>query len=160
VAPSEDRPVWLSGAILTLLNKLVFPVLWLGGGSGFLFWVYLRNGRIAIEPGFRLIVGFALLATVFLVWFAARLYRVGYAGSDLVVSDYFREARIPFDQIEAVEPVWWYRRRMVRIIFRQETLFGDTIYYLPKWGPLRGLFTAPEEELRDLISAARRSGLQ
>jgi hypothetical protein len=28
-APTEAHTVWLSGAILTFLNKLVFPVAWL-----------------------------------------------------------------------------------------------------------------------------------
>jgi hypothetical protein len=69
------------------------------------------------------------------------------------VANYWREARIAFEDVEAVEPVWWYRGRMVRIRFRRETPFGDTVYYLPKWGPIRCLFAAPDEELREILAS-------
>ncbi len=41
---------------------------------------------------------------------------------------------------------------MVRIRFRQQTPFGYTVYYLPKWGPLRCLYSAGYEELRRVLS--------
>jgi hypothetical protein len=28
------------------------------------------------------------------------------------------------------------------------------VYYLPKWGPLRGLFSKPEEELRRVLASS------
>ncbi|HYM11547.1 MAG TPA: hypothetical protein VEU62_12490 [Bryobacterales bacterium] len=148
---SPGHTIWLSGAVLTLLNKLVFPIVWVAAVGGALLWVFIQTGRISIQPGFRFICAFALLATAFAVWMTARLQRVGYCGRELIVANYWREARIPFEHVEAVEPVWWYRGRMVRIRFRERTPFGFTVYYLPKWGPLRCLFAAPDRELRDLI---------
>lgn len=145
--------MWLSGEILTVLNKLVFPIVWLAAVAGFPLWVLLETGRLSIAPSFRLFVAVVLIATGFLLWQAAHLQRVGYWGRELIVANYWREARIPFEQVAAVEPVWWYRRRMVRIRFSRQTPFGSTVYYLPKWGPIRCLFASPEEELRRLLAS-------
>ena len=38
----------LTGAILTVLNKLIFPILWFGVIGGLLIWVYLTAGPISI----------------------------------------------------------------------------------------------------------------
>jgi hypothetical protein len=149
---SEDHPVWLSGAVLTLLNKLIFPILWLALLVAILLWVFLKTGRISIANDFRILAALVLIATVFMLWLTLRLQRVGYCGRELIVANYWRQARIPFEHVEAVEPVWWYRGRMVRIRFRRQTPFGYTVYYLPKWGPLRCLCAAPDEELRTILS--------
>lgn len=154
--PSEPNEkaqpaVWLSGAVLTLLNKLVFPAVWLAFLGGIVLGTLLKFGRISIASDFRFFIAVVLLATGFMLWMSARLERVGYAGRELIVSNYYREIRIRFDQIEAVEPVWWYRP-MVRIRFRSDTAFGQVVYYLPKWGFLRRFGRAPEKELQDLIA--------
>ncbi len=149
---SQERTVWLSGEIVTLLNKLVFPVIWLALIVGFPLAVLMKNGHLVIASDFRFLVVIFLIGTVLMVWFSMRLQRVGYAGRDLIVSSYWREARIPFDQVDAIEPVWWYRRRLVRIRLRSESPFGQIIYYLPKWGFVRCLWSSPDKELRDLIS--------
>ncbi len=143
--------VWLSGEILTFLNKLAFPAIWLTFLVGAPAWILLKTGGISISSDFRLFAAVILVATIFVLWMSARLKRVGYAARNLIVSNYQREIRVPFDLIEAVEPVWWYRRRMVRVRFRTDTEFGQVIYYLPKWGFLRCFLRAPEKELRDLI---------
>jgi hypothetical protein len=147
----ESGVTWLSGSILTFLNKLVFPIVWFGAIGGLLAWTYLKAGRISIASDFRFIAGFVVVASAFLLWMTVRLQRVGYCGRKLIVGNYWRETEIPFEQVEAVEPVWWYKNRMVRIRFRRQTPFGYTVYYLGKWGPLRAMFSSPEEELRDIV---------
>lgn len=149
---SQGQIVWLSGEITTFLNKLVFPVIWLGLISVVLVAAIVRTGHISMASDLRLLVVVVFIATVFMLWFSMRLQRVGYSGRELVISNYWREARIPFDQVEAVEPVWWYRRRMVRIRFRSESPFGLVIYYLPKWAVIRCLWSSPDKELRALLS--------
>lgn len=148
----EARTIWLSGAIQTFLSKVVMPTLWMAILIGAPVWVYTTMGRISIRSDFQVIVWFVLIATVPLTWFTVHLQLVGYSGRELVVANYWREARISFQQIEAVEPVWWYRGRLVRIRFDGRTPFGSTVYYMPKWGPLRAMFSAPEEELRRVIA--------
>jgi hypothetical protein len=147
----SSQPVWLSGAILTFLNKVVFPTLWLTVLAWVVIWAVVTDGKIAISRGFGFIVIFVLFSTVFLLWMTVHLQLVGYCGRELVIANYWREARIPFDQVAAVEPVWWYRGRLVRIRFHRPTPFGAFVYYLPKWGPLRAMFSKPEEELRRLL---------
>jgi hypothetical protein len=151
-AQAETRPVWLSGAILTLLNKLIFPVAWLACLVGIPLWVLATVGRISIAGGFEFIVWFALIATVPLTWVTVHLQLVGYRGQELVVASYWREARIPFEHVEAVEKVWWYRGRLVRIRFNRRTPFGSIVYYMPKWGSFRAMFSSPEEELRRIVA--------
>jgi len=144
--------VWLSGEVVTFLNKPLFPALWLGGLAGLVLAVLIRNGHISIAPGFRLFALLIIAATVFMLWISAHTQRVGYAGTLLVVANYWREARIPFKDVEAVESVWWYRGRMVRVRFSSATPFGTTVYYIPKWGGLRAMCSSPEEELRTILS--------
>jgi hypothetical protein len=150
-AQAPGQPVWLSGAVLTLLNKVVFPVLWLAFVAGVPLWVFVTYGRIRIAGGSKFIVVFVLVSTIVLLGMAARLQRVGYCGRELVIANYWREARVPFDQVAAVESVWWFRSRLVRIRFKGSTPFGSCVYYLPKWGMLLALFTKPEEALRQLL---------
>ncbi|MBI3693975.1 MAG: hypothetical protein HY238_03925 [Acidobacteria bacterium] len=137
---------------MTLLNKLVFLIVWLAFLAGVPLWVFTSTGHLSVRSDFRFIFAFALIATVLVLWLTARLQRVGYCGRELIVANYWRQARIPFDQVEAAEPVWWYRGRMVRIRFRFRTPFGYTVYYLPKWGPIRCLFARPDRELREILS--------
>ena len=149
---STERTVWLSGEFVTLFNKLLFPVVWVALISGVLLSVFVRTGHISIASNSGFLVGLVLLGTAFMVWFSLRLQRVGYAGRELVISSYWREVRISFDEVEAVEPVWWYRGRLVRILLRSQSPLGQVVYYLPKWGFIRCLWASPDQELRELIS--------
>ncbi len=154
-APAAEPAVWLSGAVLTLLNKLILPALWLAVVVGLPASVLATAGRISVAPGFRFIVAFALGATVLLGWFTVHLQSVGYRGRELLVKNYWKQAAIPFEHVEAVEPVWWYRGRVVRVRFRQETPFGSVVYYMPKWGPMRAMFESPEKELQEVMENRR-----
>jgi len=145
--------VWLSGSVLTFLNKLVFPVIWFAVLIGVPTWVYVTMGRISIRSDFEFIVWFFLIATVPLTWITVHLQLVGYQGGELVVANYWREARIPFQNVAAVERVWWYRGRLVRIHFHSSTPFGTVVYYVPKWGALRAMFSSPEQELKKILAA-------
>ncbi len=158
-ANSEPQTTWLSGIVVTFLNKLVLPVLWFAFVAGVPLWVYITVGRISVRSDFQFVVWFALIASVPLTWFTVHLQLVGYCGKELVVGNYWREARIPFDLVDSVDSPWWYRRRMVRIRFCGDTPFGRTVYYLPKWGFARALMRRPEEELQAVIDEARMSAL-
>jgi hypothetical protein len=144
-----ERTTWLSGEVVTFLNKYAFPATWVAMIS---MAVFVTNGHVVVAPEFRFVAVAIVLGSAFMLWFSLRLQRVGYAGRELVVSNYWRQERIPFTQVAAVESVWWYRRRLVRIRLRSESPFGLVIYYLPKWGFVRYLWSSPEKELRDLIS--------
>jgi hypothetical protein len=151
-ASADAGTVWLSGAILTFLSKLVMPVLWLAVLIGLPVWVLITTGRISIAPGFRFIVGSLLIATVPLAWVTVHLQLLGYRGRELVVANYWRDAAIPFEYVDAVEPVWWYRGRLVRVRFNRQTPFGSMVYYMPRWGPFRAIWSSPEQELRRILA--------
>ena len=127
------------------------PTLGVGALFGVPIWVYATMGRISIRSDFQFIVGFVLIATVPLAWLTVHLQLVGYRGRELVVANYWREARVPFEHVAAVESVWWYKGRMVRIRFNRRTPFGSVVYYMPKWGAFRALYSAPEEQLRSIV---------
>jgi hypothetical protein len=96
-----------------------------------------------------------VLVTALIFWLSLRIQRVGYSGRDLIVSNYWRRERIPFQQVESVEPVWWYYRRMVRVRLRSSTSFGHVVYYIPKWAAFKFLWVAPEKELQELLAAGQ-----
>jgi hypothetical protein len=150
-APAQ--PVtWLSGEFVTFVNK-IGPVLWLASVTAGLTGIYLATGGISIDATFRPLIAVFLLATVFICWLSVRIQRVGYSGRELIIANYSRRERIPFDQVEAVQPVWWYYRRMVRIRLRTRSSFGDVVYYIPKWAAIRCLWVAPEKELQELLDS-------
>ena len=149
---SYEPIIWLSGEVTTPLNKLVFPLLWLALITQLPFHLLVETWHTAMANDFRLLGALILIATVWMLWFSMRLHRVGYAGRELVVSNYLREARIPFEQVISVGSVWWYRRRLVRVELRSDAPIGPVIYYMPRWAMFRALWRAPEKDLRDLIS--------
>jgi hypothetical protein len=151
-AREPSQPItWLSGEIVTFFNK-IGPVVWAALVVGGLSGVFLKTGRIYVAPAFSLLMAFVVLATVLIFWLSFRIQRVGWAGYDLIVSNYIRQERIPFDRVEAVDPVWWYYRRMVRIRLHSDTSFGRVVYYIPKWAALKCFWVPPEKELRELLA--------
>ena len=154
---TDANTVWLSGVITTFMSKVVMPTLSLGVLIGVPAWVYVTMGRLSIRSDFQFIVWFALLATAPLAWLTVHLQLIGYRGRELVVANYWREAGVPFEHIAAVEPVWWYKGRLVRTRFNRRTPFGSVVYYMPKWGAFRVLYSAPEEQLRNIVFT--RTGL-
>ena len=96
-AIAAAHTTWLSGAVLTFVNKLIMPVLWFAVLVGVPIWVYITMGRISIRSDFQFIVWFVLIVTVPLTWVTVHLQLVGYQDRELVSSaNYWREARIPF----------------------------------------------------------------
>ena len=155
MTPSINGPqtVWLSGPIMTFLNKIVFPAIWAILLAGIPVFTYTLTGRFSVGSDFRFIGLFVILSVLPLGWLTAHLQNVGYRGRELVIKNYWREEAIRFEDIEAVEPVWWYRGRLVRVRLRRETQFGNLVYYMPKWAPLKTMFSHPERELREIIGS-------
>ena len=147
-----DDVRWLSGAIVTPLNMYVFPYLWYSVLLGAVAYYTFKTGHLPDLGKLGFYAVWLLGVTVFVIWMSSRTKRVGIAGGQLVVSNYFREVQIPFRQVAAVEGVWWYWRRLVRIRFGPPSEFGETIYYIPKWAPLRALYSNPADELRRIVS--------
>ena len=70
--------------------------------------------------------------SAFILWACGRLKRVRVDDSGLLVSNYLKEVRIPFDDIRAVTENRWLNIHPVTIIFRRCTPFGDHIVFMPR----------------------------
>jgi len=150
--PAAEPTIWLSGEIVTPAQQSGLSAALDRRPVGLLGWVFLNTGRIAIASGFRLLAAFVVAATVFLLWFTARLQRVGYSGRELVRRQLLARGAYP------VRTGGVGRARMVGTgapgarPVRHPHAVRPGVYYLPKWGPLRLLLTPPDEELRGIIS--------
>src|SRR5580704_9965985 len=91
-ATTAPQTTWLSGRVLTFVNKLVLPVIWFVALAGVPIWVYFTKGRISVRSDFRFLVWFALIVTVPLTWVTVHLQLVGYHGRELVVANFWSEA--------------------------------------------------------------------
>jgi len=155
-ASSRDGSTrWLSGAIVTPLNMYIFPFLWYALLLAALVYYTLHSGHFPDIRKLGLFGIWILAVTAFVAWVSSRTRRVGIEGGRLVVSTYFREVRVPFNHIGAVELVWWYWRRLVRVEFTGPNGFSETVYYIPPWAGIRALYSDPARELRSLISQYR-----
>jgi hypothetical protein len=121
----------------TFLAKFVSPVLWISffGLGTVLFWLgYLRDKNNASPPPemkFVMLVMWFVGSASFL-WAYAGLKRVRIDGQHLLVSNYFREIRIPFSAVTDVSQNLWLNYRPVTIYFREATEFGDRATFMPK----------------------------
>jgi len=147
----EPRVRWLCGAIVTPLNMFVFPALWYSALLAVLIYSWVLSGRLPDVRKLGFVGVFVLAITAFITIVSARTKRIGVVDGQLVVSNYWRTVYVPFRQVEAVELVWWYWRRLVRVRFRSSTAFGEVVYYLPPWAAITCFFADPAENLRDLM---------
>lgn len=149
----SESTVWLSGEVATLANKLIIPTVWVAILAGVLLSVFVNISQLAMTRQFSVFALLGITFTGFMIWMSTRIQRVGYADGELIIASYLRDVRVPFRQVEAIEPVWWLRTRMVRIRFSEPNRFGRVVYYMPKW-TLGVSVTTPEQELRDVLMQA------
>ncbi|HEX2077971.1 MAG TPA: hypothetical protein VHG08_09685 [Longimicrobium sp.] len=141
-------PVSLSSE-LTPLFKFGFPVLF-GIVAGLMtFLVPAGEG----DPGAAGRVLLWLGMIVLLLWACGGLMAVRQEGTDLVISNYRREHRVPASQIERVRRF----AGMVVIRFRQPTPFGRSIRFVPEASLLDvlGLGWMDDEPVKHLRELAR-----
>src|ERR1700722_20169335 len=74
----------------------------------------------------------AVLLTVGLLWLGTRVKAVKADDEALYVSNFRREARIPFGEIESVAVEGWSTSQVVAVTFRADTAFGRQIVFMPK----------------------------
>jgi hypothetical protein len=103
----------------------------------------------AIWPLF-LPFGLAVCASIY--WYCGRLKKVAIDSDGLVISNYFREVRVPWRDILQVSGSRWVSTRQITVTFDHDIGFGTSIIFMPK---VRLLWPGQEspiaQELRDLI---------
>jgi hypothetical protein len=121
---------------LTFLTKIIFPVLWIGGfGLGALtFWFGMWQADQAPPPATAryAFLGVWILGSGSILWFYAGLKRVGVDDRYLYVSNYLREIQIPLNDIEAVRENRWINIHPIVVRFKQNSVFGRKITFMPK----------------------------
>ena len=145
----------------TFWMKFVFPTIWISGfglGTLALFLEVLRGADNTLPPPemkWMFLVGW-IAGTSFIFWACARLKRVRVEESAILVSNYLKEIRIPFDAIAAVTENRWLNIYLVTIHFRSATEFGDRIIFMPRTR-IFGLRSHPVvAELREMAQVPLR----
>ncbi len=105
--------------------------------------------RTGVGPIF---VPVGALAALSVYWYYSRLKKVAIDSDGLVISNYFREVRVPWRQIIDVSGSRWVNTRQIKVTFDRDIGFGDSIIFMPK---IRMLWPGQEspiaQELRDLM---------
>jgi hypothetical protein len=140
----------------TFIEKIVFPVVWIGGfglGTGAL---YIGKGGAPPPPEMKKVfLGGWLLGSGFIYWFCVRLKRVRIDDEALYISNYLKEVRVPLRDIAEVSENRWVNIHPVTIEFRSDTEFGRSIMFMPQMRWSFGWSSHPV--VAELREAARRA---
>jgi hypothetical protein len=122
----------------TFSAKFVFPALWIAGlglGVVFLWLGGMHDGNNVLPPPELKFVflGAWIIGLALILWTSVGLKRVRMDERQLFISNYFREAGIPFSAVTDIRQNRWLSHRPITIYFRDETEFGDRATFMPKW---------------------------
>ena len=114
-------------AIITPVLKFVFPVI---GISSF---VFLTIFRFVQRDPHRYSVLLALcIGGGFLYFTVMPIKKVFLEKDKLVISNYFRTTKIDINNIYSVSENMFLAPKIIRIVFKQKTIFGRSITFVPK----------------------------
>ena len=132
----------------TPVFKFVFPALFGITTAGMMFLA--PEGNAALGPVARVLFW---LAVVLLLWYCGGLKAVHQEGTELVISNYRDEHRVPASQIERVKR----SAGAVSVRFREPTPFGRTIRFVPEASLLDmlGMGWLDDEPVRHLRQMAQ-----
>lgn len=127
---------------LTFFYKLVLPVVFAAGAV-----FSAAVGDLTTAVGFS-------VATAFLVFYSGRVKEVALDDNHLVVSNGFREARVPLHVIESIGERRLLYPRLTCIFFEKPSAFGSAIVFHPRgWSLFRESTAAAS--LRRAVQDAR-----
>jgi hypothetical protein len=114
---------------MTFYYKFVFTTLWSGAFAVGAVATFL-SPRAGLVP--RIVIPVAWVVGSAVMWWAlARLKRVSFDGSTLVISNYVTEITVPVREISAVSQSLLVNTRPVKITFVSETPFGEAVTFIP-----------------------------
>jgi hypothetical protein len=133
----------------TFLVKLVVPFIFIGGLLT-AFIALLATG----EYGGALGALAALLIFGTLIWIGlVQLQRVHIDYEYIYVSNFFRTAQIPLNNLEEVTDTWLLNYHPIWLHFKSPTEFGNTVMFMPRTDITAMFSTHPiTKELRTLIT--------
>jgi hypothetical protein len=120
----------------TFFYKFVFPTLWISGFGLGTVQLWLGNfhgaGNSLPPPELKLVFSAVwIIGSAFILVVSASLKRVRFNGQ-LLVSNYFREIRIPLNAVIDVKQNRWMNWRPITIYLREPTEFGDRVAFMPR----------------------------
>ena len=147
---------------LTMLFKVVFPLVWIGGfavgtAAMFLTSAFLTPASSSSDLGDDkwFFLGATLLGSALLYVFVMRLKVVALRGDTLRIESLGREIMVPLSNVERVTGSVLLTPELVWIDFRQPTELGSRVMFVPKWRLLAGFTVHPVvAELNDLVKKA------
>lgn len=132
----------------TYINKFILPLV----VAAVLAYGFSHAGSRVLP----ILVPAGLLLAASIYWFYVRLKKVAIDSEGLVISNYFREVRVPWRDVTKVTGNRWKKTHQVTITFDREMGFGTSVVFMPKF---RFMWPGQEhpiaQELRDLMLAKR-----
>ena len=126
----------------TFFAKFIVPVIVLA----VLPFLAFRSG---VGPIF---IPVAALAALSVYWYYSRLKKVAIDADGLVISNYFREARVPWRQIVDVSGSRWVNTRQIKVTFNRDIGFGTFHhFYAQNPAAVSGPGKPHSQDLRDLM---------
>jgi hypothetical protein len=125
---------------LTLVYKIAYPVLWAVGSGSAGVMLYLHpdrvkyNGVMGAAPAWLAYQGLAMsgAGTAFILWYFRRFKYVGIEDGELVVSNYWKDWRVPFSMIDDASQTRFMNPPHITITLREDVGFGREVVYMPK----------------------------
>jgi len=149
---------------LTFFWKVVLPLVWFSSIIAIGASVFFVTPGKPPDPELELLkltfLAISLPGVPIYLWFAAGLKRVQREDTDLLVSNYWRELRVPVAEIKQVYQSWGVMSWRVVIEMRAPTELGEAFVFVPRFRERIG--RAPRggrhpvvEEIRAMCDAAR-----
>lgn len=122
---------------ITFAQKFVFPTIWtLGFGAGtlamFTGGMHGKNGAPVPPETKWIFLTMWTAGTTFIFYWSGSLKKVSLENDSLIISNYFREARVHMSQVADVREQKWVKGNPIIITFRSDTAFGRKIVFLPQ----------------------------
>jgi hypothetical protein len=134
----DSQPRTLSSS-QTSIMKFLFPIIWIGGFAGGTAWLFLSPDSLQTgqdgppDPSMKwLFLVATIVGTIFIWWGCVRLKRVRMDDKALYISNYSREAIVPFANVAGVTENRWINIHPVTIQFHADTDFGSQVTFMPK----------------------------
>jgi hypothetical protein len=137
----------------TFYYKFIFPLLWI-----FLFGAGSITVMVVRPPDFpwAMFPIMWVLGSAFIYWLCGPLKKVSRDSEGLVISNFFREVRVPWRDVSEVSGSRMINPPHIKLTFSRDAGFGGSIIFMPK---VRFLWPFQEhpaaQELRDLIRENR-----
>jgi len=123
---------------LTFFYKWIFSCVWIAlFGVGIISMLLARNhfhDRLGSLPPSEIrwqFLAFWIIGSLFIWWFCIRLKRIRLDDKTLYISNYFKEIRVPLENVAGVSENRWINTHLVTLVFKNKTQYGISVVFMP-----------------------------